>query len=110
MKRDSYKEFILDQLGTLGTVDCRAMFGAGGLYHNGIFFGIVFKGRLYFKTGAETRAEYLECGMKPFRPNSRQTLKSYYEVPIEVVEDDEELALWAGKAVRCQSRKSPGLS
>jgi DNA transformation protein len=38
--------------------------------------------------------------MGPFRPNERQTLKSYYEVPPEVLEDPEALRSWAGEAIR----------
>ena len=51
MPNDSFKEFVLDQLSQLGQVECRAMFGGHGLYHNEAFFGIISKGRLYFKTG-----------------------------------------------------------
>lgn len=36
--------------------------------------------------------------MPPFRPNARQTLKNYREVPAEVLEDADELAAWARKA------------
>jgi DNA transformation protein and related proteins len=35
----------------------------------------------------------------PFRPNAKQTLTSFYEVPIDVIEDAEVLTLWATKAV-----------
>ena len=49
-KRDSYAEFVLEQLAGVGEVDCRRMFGAHGLYLNGAFFGIIAGGRLYFKT------------------------------------------------------------
>ena len=38
--------------------------------------------------------------MGPFRPNERQTLKSYYEVPPEVLDDPEALLSWAGEAIR----------
>ncbi len=38
--------------------------------------------------------------MKPFRPNAKQTLKSFYEVPIDVIEDAEVLAQWATEAVK----------
>ncbi|MFQ5673249.1 MAG: TfoX/Sxy family protein [Nitrospinales bacterium] len=99
MADDSFTEFVLDQLRALGALNCRAMFGGHGLYHEGVFFGMVFKGRLYFKTDAKTRAEYLKCGMKPFCPSPRQTLKNYYEVPIDVIEDDEQLARWAQTAM-----------
>jgi DNA transformation protein len=38
--------------------------------------------------------------MKPFKPSAKQTLKNYYEVPAEVVEDADELMLWSEEAVR----------
>ena len=78
------------------------MFGGYGLYHDGAFFGIIFKGRLYFKTDAATRFAHVEAGMKPFRPNARQTLKHYYEVPADIIENKSQLATWAARSVRCQ--------
>jgi DNA transformation protein len=98
----SFRDFVLDQLQHLDDVTCRRMFGGYGLYQNGVFFGIIAQGRLYFKTNAATRAAYIERGMQPFRPNPKQTLKSYYEVPVNILEDDERLALWAQQAVTCQ--------
>ena len=106
MKDDSFKEFVLDQLRDLGRVNCRAMFGGYGLHHNGIFFGIIYKGRLYFKTDPENASDYLEKGMKPFRPNAKMTLKSYYEVPVEIIEDQDALTDWAKKAIQSQTQKS----
>jgi DNA transformation protein len=41
--------------------------------------------------------------MKSFRPNPRQTLKNYFEVPIDVVEDGGELVRWARRAARAKS-------
>jgi len=100
MKDDAYKTFVLDQLGQLGGVTCRAMFGGYGLYQRTVFFGIIYKGRLYFKTTSTSRAAYLKKGMKPFRPSAKQTLKTYYEVPLDIIEDQDELSAWAKKAVR----------
>ena len=94
-KNDGFKDFVLDQLIELRGVTCRAMFGGYGLYRGRIFFGIVHKGRLYFKTDETSRAAYLKRGMKPFRPNARQTLKTYYEVPVEIIEDREQFVAWA---------------
>jgi DNA transformation protein len=37
--------------------------------------------------------------MKPFRPNAKQTLKTDYEVPVEIIEDSEQLTTWAAGAV-----------
>ncbi|GJL77755.1 MAG: DNA transformation protein tfoX [Nitrospinaceae bacterium] len=99
MEKESFKEFVLDQLHLLERVDCKAMFGGYGLYQAGAFFAIIADGRLYFKTGEATVSDYLDRDMKPFQPNSKQTLKNYYEVPAEILEDDEQLAMWARKAV-----------
>ena len=98
MKQDSFKEFVLDQLAGMESVTCRAMFGGFGLYHRDIFFGILHDGRLYFKTNDQTRADYKEHGMKPFQPSEKQTLKNYYEVPPDILEDEDKLIFWAGKA------------
>ncbi|MEK6684742.1 MAG: TfoX/Sxy family protein [Nitrospirota bacterium] len=99
MKSDSFKEFVLDQLRELDGLTSRAMFGGYGLYRDGAFFGIIFKGRLYFKTDAATVKEYTRRAMKPFRPNTKQTLKAYYEVPVEIIEDTDRLIEWAKKAL-----------
>jgi len=99
MEKHSFKEFVLDQLRQFGPVDCRAMFGGHGLYCEGIFFGIISKSRLYFKTNPATVSDYLERDMQPFQPNPRQTLKNYFEVPVEILEDEEQLAVWARKAI-----------
>lgn len=81
------------------------MFGGFGLYQREVFFGIIFRDRLYFKTDESTRTEYLEMGMSPFRYSERQTLKSYFEVPVVVVEDADRLIEWARKAVSCQGKE-----
>lgn len=75
------------------------MFGAYGIYAGGKFFGIIDEGRLYFKTDDQTKKRYLECGMKPFKPTPKQTLKNYYEVPVDIIEDSDRLTEWAGDAV-----------
>ena len=99
-KREGFQDFVLDQLGALGDIDGRRMFGSYGLYHRGLFFAILSKGRLYFKVHEDTRKEYVDSGMKPFRPTKKLTLKSYYEVPHEILENRERLAEWARKAIR----------
>jgi len=102
---DSFKDFVLDQLQQLEDVEARQMFGGYGLYRDETFFGIVHEGRLYFKTDGTTLGEYRKRKMKPFRPNAKQTLKSYYQVPAEIIEDVDRIAEWAWQAIRCQDRK-----
>lgn len=97
-KVDSFRDFVLDQLHSLEGVSCRSMFGGYGLYLGKDFFGIIHKGRLYFKTDDTTRGKYKDSGSGPFAPGKTQVLTSYYEVPAEIVEDDEQLTSWAGEA------------
>jgi len=99
-KPDGFKDFVLDQLADLRGVTCRAMFGGYGLSCCGTFFGIVHKGRVYFKVTPETVDQYKTHGMSPFRPNPKQTLKTFYEVPVDVIEDAEQLHEWAEQSVR----------
>jgi DNA transformation protein len=81
------------------------MFGGYGLYCGNNFFGIIWKGRLYFRTDAQTRANYAERGMKTFRPRPQQALKTYYEVPVDVLENCDLLVQWAKRAMSCRRPK-----
>jgi DNA transformation protein len=65
-----------------------------------VIFGMVFRERPYFKVDDQTKGEYVSRGMGLFRPNERQILKSYYEVPPEVLHDREVLLSWAREAIR----------
>ncbi|GIV95430.1 MAG: hypothetical protein KatS3mg057_0087 [Herpetosiphonaceae bacterium] len=107
MYHEPFVEFVRDQLRDLGTIQIRRMFGSFGLYAHGVFFGIISDGELYFKTNDQTRPEYEAFGMAPFRPNAHQTLKTYYAVPPDILEDSEQLVVWAERAIRCASDKLP---
>ena len=99
MKDNSFQDFILDQLRGLRGLEARAMFGGSALYAGASIFGIVFQGRLFFKTSDVTRGNYVARGLQPFRPNVKQRLNSYYEVPADVIEDAAQLEAWARAAV-----------
>ena len=106
MPRDSFKDFVLDQLHALGPVRHHAMFGGYGLYNaEDIFFGIIFKGQLYLKTDLATAPAYRQRGMNSFRPSAKQTLKNYYEVPVEILENEDQITEWARRAIACASRE-----
>jgi uncharacterized protein YaeQ/TfoX/Sxy family transcriptional regulator of competence genes len=92
-------EFLEDRLRKLPELEIRAMFGGAGIYADGAMFGIAHGGRVYFKTSPASRTAFVELGMKPFRPPRGAVLKSYYEVPPGVVDDEAELVTWARKAL-----------
>ncbi len=102
MTEDNLLSFVADQLSGLGEVSTRRMFGGWHISHGGVFFAIVFKERLYFKTSEKSRTRYEAMGMGPFRPRSQVTLKSLYEVPVDILEDAGDLTLWAREAIAAQ--------
>ena len=102
---DGFRAFVLDQLGELGEVEPRPMFGGVGLYHGGLFFGIVAGDVLYLKVDDRTRRDYVAAGMPPFKPYAhRPVTMHYYAVPPVVLESPNELASWAKKAVDVAAR------
>ena len=96
---EEYVQFVLGQLECLGQITARKMFGGAGLYLDDKMFAIVANDVLYFKVDNTNRDDYEKVGMGPFQPfyNKQQTM-SYYEVPIDVLENIEELKVWAEKA------------
>ncbi|WP_165251049.1 TfoX/Sxy family protein [Paludisphaera soli] len=90
----------------LGDVSTRSMFGGRAIYQAGTIFALAFAGRLYFKVDGESRGEYEARGMGPFRPSERQTLRSYHEVPADVLGDQEALLAWAAEAVLASRRSA----
>src|SRR6478609_6860281 len=80
--------------------DGTPMFGVVGLYHRGVFFGILARDTLYLKVGDSNRADYTRAGMKAFTPYAdRSGSMKYYAVPLEILESPTDLAVWAGKAI-----------
>jgi DNA transformation protein len=107
--RKDFEGRVLERLSELGDISSRPLFGGHGIYWNDVIFGILFRGRLYLKVDQESKGEYLARGTGPFRPNERQTLKSYFEVPPEVLGDQDALLSWAREAIRVrQALSSPG--
>ena len=102
MTEDSLLSFVADQLSGMGEIATRRMFGGWHISLGGVFFGIVFKERLYFKTSEKTRAHYETMGMRPFHPRDKVVLKSLYEVPVDILEDGEALMAWAWQAIASQ--------
>ena len=108
MADDSFKEFVLDQLSALPEVRAKAMFGAHGLYSGEKFFGILDEGRLFFKTDAQSQADYTARGMGPFtyEMKGRLMTMAYHEVPPDVLEQPHELTDWARRAIQIAAEKS----
>ena len=96
-----FLQYVLEQLERLGGVTQRRMFGAVGLYRDGVFFSVIDDDTLYFKVDDTTRPDYESRGMQPFRPykDKPEVSMTYYTVPVDVLDDAEELVIWARRSV-----------
>ncbi|ODA39476.1 TfoX/Sxy family protein [Desulfosporosinus sp. BG] len=104
---ESYKEYVVDQLGKLGFITVKKMFGGAGLYYDGLIFGILANDVLYFKVDDSNRSDYERVGMEPFQPfEDKPMVMPYYEVPVDVLENRELLADWAVKALSVSKNKN----
>jgi DNA transformation protein len=82
------------------------MFGGVGLFQDGLMFGLIADDVLYFKVDDSNRGDYQKAGMGPFRPRKKSPAISYYQVPIDVLEDRETLAQWAHRSFAVARQKA----
>ncbi len=98
---------ILSRLAPL-PVTVKRLFGLFGLYLDGQYFGFVSDGKLFFRTDQASRESYESRGMAAFQPSSRprgpKTVDRNFQVPTDVLEDDDLLRTWAVRAAAAATR------
>lgn len=98
----SFLTHVQDRLKVCGPLSYKNMFGGFGVYSGSQIFAMVIKDRLYFRVGQSNQAEYESSGMAPFTyagKDGKLVRVSYWEVPEEVLEDDEDLVFWFRKSL-----------
>ena len=109
MKDDSFKDFVLDQLQELDSVEARRMFGGHGLYLDGLIVAIVVEDVLYLKTDDETRAAYVQRELDPFCYTTRDGKAysmSYHRAPDEAVDGPDAMCEWLRPALGAALRNA----
>ncbi len=113
-KTDFHDYVVQDLMQGIRGVTSRAMFGGWALYRDGVTFGIIADDQLFFKVDEKNRAEYEKRGSGPFVYESRGkqvTMRSYWELPVDIMEDREELERWVEascRAAKLIGRRSKG--
>lgn len=101
-----FRDFVLEQLRAVAPVTSKAMFGGVGLYSQGLFFALIADDVLYFKADDSNRADFEAAGAKQFAPyGDDQYSMNYYELPPDVLEDEEQLRVWMRKSLDVARRK-----
>lgn len=99
--REEFITFVIDQLADWSPITVRRMFGGAGLFREGRMFGLLANDAAYLKADDENRPDFENVGMGPFRPfegKKKAMTMPYYEIPADVLEDPDRLAIWADKA------------
>jgi DNA transformation protein len=98
---DEFVDYVVEQLSGWGKVSVRRMFGGAGLYREGRMFGVIAEDVAYLKVDDSNREDFVRAGSAPFEPypeHIKTTIRTYYEIPADVLEDPDELARWAQRS------------
>lgn len=105
---DEFVEYVTEQLSRWGAVSVRRMFGGAGLYHEGTMFAVLAEDVAYLKVDDSNRGDFLHAGSAPFEPypdKIKTMIRTYYEIPADVLENPDELARWAQRSWIIARRK-----
>jgi DNA transformation protein and related proteins len=96
-----YQDFILDLLTPLAPQP-RRMFSGVGLFHRRVMFGLLVREAFYLRVDERSRLKFEDAGSVPFsyvRAGRTVSLAAYYEVPEGLLDQPEQLLIWAREAV-----------
>ena len=103
-----FRDFVLDQLRAVTPVTSKRMFAGVGVYSRETFFAILYDETLYFKADETTRPAFAERGCRQFDPMGRGEKSpgamGYFEVPVDVIENEDELRTWTRDAIAVARR------
>ena len=105
---DEFIDYVIDQLSAWGDVSARKMFGGAGLYCDGVMFGLIADDVAYLKVDDSNRKDFVKAGSSPFNPypdKVKTTVMSYYEVPVDILENPDQLAEWADRSLAIARKK-----
>jgi DNA transformation protein len=99
-------EFLHEVFADFGPITTRRMFGAHGLYRDGLMFGLMAQGQVYLKTDADNRAafEAQGCEAFTFEQRGKPVKLSYWRAPACILDDRACAAAWAQSAYEAAMR------
>lgn len=103
---NDFLEYVLDQLSDLEDLYIKRMFGLQALYKDGLTFGLISKDIVYLKVDQSNKAKYEAAGSTPLKLFKNDSIvKSYYELPVEVLENAELFVEWVKESLTIQKNK-----
>ena len=104
---DAFTEFLREQLGPLGRVTLRRMFGKSGVFCDGVMLGMVTENTLYLRVDELNRETFREAAAFPPLNYSKKgsTIDlAFWRVPERLFDEPEEFLNWAREALAAAHR------
>jgi DNA transformation protein and related proteins len=102
-----FAEFLREQLSSLGRVTMRRMFGKTGVFCDGLMFGMIADDTLYVRVDDHNKAVFKEAESVPplnYEKQGRTIDLSFWRVPERLLDEPDELVLWARAALAAAGR------
>jgi DNA transformation protein len=103
----SFAEFLREQLGSLGRLSLRRMFGKTGVFCDGLMFAMVTDDTLYFRVDDDNREAFKEAAAFPplnYAKGGELIDLSFWRAPERLFDDQDELVAWARTAMGAARR------
>lgn len=107
----NFANWVVDQMGGLGVVEQRPLFGGVGLFHGGEMFALVVNERLYFRADRQSRGLFEQRGLPRYVYGQGGIAFSldYFQAPAEVFLSRAEMLVWAEHALQAAQRSHASL-
>ena len=106
-----YAQYVMELLEPVGALRASRFFGGVGIAYESVQFAMIMGNRLYFAVDETTRAKFERAGMGPFSYATRKgrvTVRKYFELPANVLEDQDTLRAWARESIAAAARAAKG--
>ena len=101
-----FADEVASRLQPMGPVLARSMFGGFGIYLEGVMFGLIVYGTLYFRVDDGNVEDYRNAKSKPFTYEGRSAPieMPYWTIPVQVYDEGDDFIAWADKAHQAARR------
>lgn len=99
---DEFRAHVRDLFAGIGPVDVRRMFGGAGIYLHDACFAIVVDGAIFMRGDDALGPDLEAAGGERWayvNPTGRETMMPYWRLPESALDDPDEAAAWAGRAL-----------
>jgi DNA transformation protein and related proteins len=101
------RDFLVDLFADFGPVTIRRMFSGFGVSADRTNFALALRGGIFLRADEQTIPQFEVEGAGPFQYRTRTktvTVNSYWQLPVRLYDDPEQLTDWARAALAAAQR------